>query len=340
VTEKADAWRAQMSRPTSRDFTPPPIPDDEAERLATLQALRILDTPPEERFDRFTRLAKRLFGVPIVAITLIDAERQWHKSVQGLELAELPRPLSFCGHAILSDQLLLVPNAHADARFAGNPLVTGEPFIHFYAGQPLRAPNGKRMGSLCLIDTQPHPFDADDEALLRDLALMVEHELAILQIATLDELTGLTNRRGFEALARHSLGMCRRLQRSASLLFFDLDRFKQINDEFGHAEGDRALIDFAALLRRTFRESDVVARLGGDEFAVLLTNAAHLERDAALDRLAFAVAAHNAQPGQLYALQYSVGCADFDAARHAGAAELLAEADRLMYRQKHAGRKA
>lgn len=311
----------------------PDLPTDEAERLQALQSLHVLDSEREERFDRFTRLAKRLFSVPIALVSLVDAERQWFKSAQGLDgMSETPRDISFCGHAILRPQALIVPDALLDERFAGNPLVTGPPHIRFYAGRPLRSPSGYRVGTLCLLDTRPRELNDEDLALLGDLADMVEHELAILLLATLDELTGLTNRRGFEALARHSLGMCRRLQRPAVLLFFDLDGFKRINDEHGHAEGDRALQTFSRLLRSTFRESDVVARLGGDEFAVLLTNATPQDCDRVLQRLSLALYEHNASAA--YPLRHSVGRADFDPARHPDAAALLAEADRLMYQQK------
>lgn len=311
----------------------PDLPVDEAERLQALQSLHLLDTDREERFDRFTRLARRLFNVPIALVSLVDADRQWFKSAQGLdEVSETPRDISFCGHAILRPEPMVVPDALQDQRFVDNPLVVGPPHIRFYAGRPLRGPSGHPVGTLCLLDTVPRQLSEEDLALLGDLADMVEHELAILLLATLDELTGLTNRRGFEALARHSLGMCRRLQRPAVLLFFDLDGFKRINDDHGHAEGDRALQTFARLLRSTFRESDVVARLGGDEFAVLLTNATPQDCDRALQRLTLALYEHNATAA--YPLRHSVGRADFDPARHPDAAALLAEADRLMYRQK------
>lgn len=315
----------------------PATPVNEIERLQTLQALRILDTAPEERFDRFTRLARRLFGVEVVLVTLVDAQRQWFKSAQGTALLETPRDISFCGHALLGDGLMLVPDATLDPRFADNPLVLGDPHIRFYAGHTLRAPNGHKIGTLCLIDSRPRPFGAEDQALLRDLAQMVEHEFAILQLATLDELTGLTNRRGFESLVGHSLSMCRRLKRPASLLYFDLDGFKQINDSHGHAEGDQALVDFAQQLQGNFRQSDVVARLGGDEFAVLLTDAAHHEREVALQRLGEALALHQRLHTRPYRLDYSVGCADFEPSLHADARALMAEADRLMYRHKQAG---
>ena len=250
-----------------------------------LRALNVLDSQPEERFDRLTRLAKRLFGVPIALVSLVDENRQWFKSCQGLDASETTRDISFCGHAILEDGVFLIPDATLDERFHDNPLVTHEPEIRFYAGCPLTATNGSKLGTLCIIDRQPREFDEDDLASLRDLARMAEQELAAVQLATLDELTMLSNRRGFEALSRHALAFCCRTDSPAALLFFDLDKFKPINDRFGHAEGDRALVQFAQMLLRSFRESDIVARLGGDEFVVLLTRATHGAVQAALRRL-------------------------------------------------------
>ncbi|HSP06582.1 MAG TPA: PAS domain S-box protein, partial [Acidobacteriota bacterium] len=155
----------------------PQIPPDEARRLQALQDLKILDTPPEERFDRITRLAARLFSVPVAYISLVDKDRQWFKSKLGLTIPQTPREISFCGHAILSDEAFVVPDARADERFRDNPLVTGDANVRFYAGIPLRAANGSRVGTLCLVDRQPRRFDPPDEAMLRDLATIVEEEL-------------------------------------------------------------------------------------------------------------------------------------------------------------------
>lgn len=241
----------------------PEIAQDEQVRLETLRSLSILDTPPEERFDRLTRMAKRLFGVPIALVSLVDQNRQWFKSCVGLELSETSRDISFCGHAILGNEIFIIPNAIEDTRFADNPLVMDEPHIRFYAGCPLTAPDGSKLGTLCIIDQQPRSFGNEDLDVLKDLASMVERELAAVQLATLDELTNISNRRGFMLLAQHSLKTCARQKIPAALVFLDLDKFKPINDKFGHAEGDRALITFASQMKSIFRDSDVFARVGG-----------------------------------------------------------------------------
>jgi len=155
----------------------PSIPVNEASRLAALRALHVLNTPPEERFDRLTRLVRTIFDTSIALISLVDSDRQWFKSCIGLDVSETARDVSFCGHAILEDRLFIVPDALLDPRFADNPLVTEPPHIRFYAGQPLKASDGSQVGTLCVIDSKPHqPTERQCES-LRDLAILVENEL-------------------------------------------------------------------------------------------------------------------------------------------------------------------
>jgi diguanylate cyclase (GGDEF)-like protein len=318
----------------------PAKPALEDERMHALHALNILDTQPEERFDRLTRLARRLFDVPIALVSLVDSNRQWFKSCQGLAITETPRDVSFCAHAILSDQILMIPDAGSDERFQDNPLVTGEPKIRFYAGCPLKVGNGSNVGTLCLLDTRPRVLDAEERGLLRDLASMAEQEIAALQLASIDDLTQLSNRRGFEALAEHALSMCKRMGTPASLLFFDLDQFKRINDTFGHAEGDRALVAFAQVLRRVLREMDVIGRLGGDEFVALLLGSNAAAGDAVIERLQQALTAVNVELQGRYEINYSVGRIEYDPARHDTIKRLLADADGAMYARKQTSRRS
>jgi diguanylate cyclase (GGDEF)-like protein len=312
----------------------PALPVNEATRLDTLRSLNILDTSPEERFDRLTRLAKRLFGVPIALISLVDADRQWFKSCQGLNVSQTARDVSFCGHAILGDEILMVPDALLDERFHDNPLVTGEPKIRFYAGCPLTVPNGSKLGTLCLIDQEPRQLDEDERQLLRDLARMAEQEIAAVQLATMDELTLVSNRRGFMSLGQHALSLCKRMSRPASVFFFDLDGFKSINDRFGHAEGDRALVSFARLLMQVFRDSDVVGRIGGDEFVVLMTNCSEEDTQVAFNRVQRVVDEYNRVSQRGYEIRFSAGTVAYDPSRHPSIDALLSEADALMYERK------
>lgn len=219
----------------------PEVPANEAERLHALRTLQILDTSHEERFDRVTRMAKRMFDVEISLVSLVDQDRQWFKSTQGLDASETSREISFCGHAINQDGLFIIPNAVEDVRFFDNPLVTEAPNIRFYAGYPLKLRQGINLGTLCLIDSKPKNLNEEDKQLLNDLGAMIEQEIRSIQLATLDELTLISNRRGFLTLAEHSQKICRRKKIPISVILFDLNKFKLINDSFGHHEGDFAL---------------------------------------------------------------------------------------------------
>lgn len=316
----------------------PQNPANERERIDSLRLSNILDTTPEERFDRLTRIAKRLFGVPIALVSLVDTDRQWFKSRIGLEVCETPREISFCGHAILGADIFLVPDTLLDPRFFDNPLVTGAPAIRFYAGCPLRGPNGCKIGTLCIIDNKPRDFDGEERGLLLDLAAIAQQEIASLELATLDELTMLSNRRGFEALAGQALSVCKRLRKPASLLFFDLNGFKTINDTYGHAEGDRALMTFAEVLRKELRDSDVIGRIGGDEFVAVLTDSTGAQSKAIAQRLRQTLGTLNQASGRRYDIRCSVGQVEYDAERHASVASLLAEADSAMYVDKKASK--
>jgi phosphoribosyl 1,2-cyclic phosphodiesterase/DNA-binding response OmpR family regulator len=181
--------RAWVMRAQCR-WVPAPLPSNEATRLVALRRLGLLDTPEEERFGRITRLAQRLSRAPIALITLVDADRQWFKSRQGLDVTETPRDAAICAYAILSDESLVIRDTLADPRFADNPLVVGFPRIRFYAGHPLHAPDGHRVGTLCVIDHRPRELSAADLEALRDLATLAEAELrAAAQRAEADAVT-------------------------------------------------------------------------------------------------------------------------------------------------------
>ncbi len=153
---------------------------DEAKRLATLEALSILDTPASVEMDRITNLASAIFGTPISLLTLVDAKRQWFKSRQGLDVAETPREHAFCHHAIQSDDIMEVTDAVLDPRFRDNPLVTASPEIRYYCGMPLVARNGARLGTLCVIDTRPREaMSLGKRLLLKELAAQAIREIEL-----------------------------------------------------------------------------------------------------------------------------------------------------------------
>jgi phosphoribosyl 1,2-cyclic phosphodiesterase len=154
-----------------------PLPADELRRVAALHALDILDTEPEPRFDRYTGEIGEALDLPVALVSLVDTDRQWFKSRRGLDATETPRDLAFCAHAILGDDVLQVPDALDDPRFADNPLVAGDPRLRFYAGMPLSLSDGTRVGTLCVADYRPRELSDDELDELRRVGRLVAREL-------------------------------------------------------------------------------------------------------------------------------------------------------------------
>jgi len=316
---------------------PAPFPENESKRLASIQALNILDTPAEERFDRVTRIARRMFDVPFSVVTVVDANRQWFKSCIGIDVQETPREISFCAHAILNNEIMVIEDTFQDPRFVDNPLVSEEPHVRFYAGRPLKLPSiggedAGYLGTLCILDSKPRQMSADDLELLDDLASMVESELSAHYAATTDDLTLISNRRGFQILGQKALNYCQRYQHQACLAFIDLNDFKPINDTYGHGEGDKALVQFAEMLLNCSRDSDIVARLGGDEFVMLLMNTDVDGAESVMANIQKQLESYNQASDKGYELHFSCGLVEFD--QHKDIDALLEDGDSLMYQCK------
>jgi diguanylate cyclase (GGDEF)-like protein len=319
----------------------PPRHPEETRRLVALHALNILESEREERFDRLTRLAQRVFKTQAAQVNLLDEDRVWFKSSLGFGGAEAERNLSFCAHTILEPETTVVCDARLDERFADNPYVTEEPNIRFYAGHPIAAPGGEPVGTFCVFDDAPRDPDEFDQETLRELAAMAEAEIASLSLAIGDELTGLSNRRGFEMLGERLLEAARRLGLPVTVAYADLDNMKPINDEHGHDAGDRALVETADILSRVLRNSDLIARLGGDEFCAVLAGAASNEAALAAGRIERALSTRNAETAEPFALGISVGMAEAAAGTEVSLWDLTAAADAAMLaakRAKKAGR--
>jgi len=311
----------------------PPHPEEDV-RLEALLALGILDTDSEERFDRITRMARRLLDTEIALVSLVSSDRQWFKSHVGLDVQETPREQSFCAHAINDGALLEVHDATKDPRFAENPLVLGDPTIRFYAGAPIAAPGGQLVGTLCVIDSRPRKLDAEQIETLGDLAVLVERELAAMRLANIDELTGLINRRGFVLVFKQLERIAARMDVALSLLMLDVDEFKTINDTFGHDAGDSALRAVAAILSETFRSSDAIARLGGDEFCVLMLGESLPEARVPMSRLQENLERHRNSSSHPYRLALSAGLASSEPGARLSREQLIDAADELMYAHK------
>ncbi len=347
-----------------------PPPPDEARRLAELRAYDVLDTLPEQAYDDITYLAAQICDVPIALVSLVDAERQWFKSRVGIDTIETSRDVAFCAHAIHAPgELLVVPDATADARFSGNPLVVEDPSIRFYAGAPLVTEQGSALGTLCVIDLAPRELDEGQAEALRALSRQVmaqlelrravadleeamaerrryEHQLRDYQrtleehLATAaeqsvtDELTGLKNRRALLGKLGEEVGRSHRYGGPISLAMIDVDEFKPLNDAYGHPAGDAVLEQVARVLTENSRATDFVARYGGEEFAVVLTNTDREGARVLAERFRQAVeGADWARRG----VTVSVGVATMTGAE-AGAASLVALADEALYRAKESGR--
>ncbi|MDE8346788.1 MAG: sensor domain-containing diguanylate cyclase [Acidocella sp.] len=247
---------------------------DEVARLAALRRYEVLDTAPEAPFDKITALVSTVLGVPISIISLIDTKRQWLKSVLGPLPQEMPRELSFCAHTILTRAPLVICDALADKRFAQNPAVIGSPYIRGYLGVPLETPDGYNIGALCAIDVVPREFSPQEIETLKSFAAIVVDELELRNLARLDQLTGAVTRRAFLEEVGQAIGRLKRYGHQSSIIMFDIDHFKRINDSYGHSAGDAVLRAVGAACTALSRDCDSFGRLGGEEFAVLLPDTA------------------------------------------------------------------
>ena len=269
---------------------PPPIPADEFERLCSLRRRPLLDTPAEERFDRLTRMGQALFGVPMALVSLVDENRQWFKSKQGLAASSTSREVSFCGHTILDDSVMWIEDASEHPDFHDNPLVTGDLHLRFYAGTPLATPEGHRIGTLCILDRKPRARSLRELQALKDLGRLVEAEIALLDTLPqdsplepsplrfapedpadrqplLDQDTGCWNGQGIREVVSCGLSTCAHTKQSAALLLM-----RAVNASTGQpAElGFEPAERVAQTLRRSVRNYDPVGRLDDSRFLSFL----------------------------------------------------------------------
>ncbi len=213
-----------------------PSPLNEAARLCFLESLNILDTPPEEAFDRVTRLASALLQVPIALVSLVDMNRQWFKSRHGLQITQTSRDVAFCAHALHAEDVLVIPDAKADPRFAGNPLVVNEPHVRFYAGVPLRFVGDLSVGTLCVLDVRPRTLSPAELGSLRDLARIVEREMLHRSLAIDAHATRQAERAALESSEARYRKLFKQRLLSEALLAPD-GRILEANREFCQLSG-------------------------------------------------------------------------------------------------------
>jgi diguanylate cyclase (GGDEF)-like protein len=256
-------------------------------KLAEMHVVDVFYTPLEERFERITRLARRALNVPVAAITCLNGERQWFKSVAGWAVTELPATHSLCPLTVEGNRICVIPDTTADPRTIDHPLVIRRPHFRFYAGYPLQESSGMAVGTLCVFDTKPREFSEEQLCSLHDLGELARHELLTDQLsdaqselisklgaarreAMFDPLTRVWNRRGATALLRSALVKAKERDSEVSVCLLDVDNFKEINDSHGHQAGDQVLRKLAAMLVSSVRTDDIVCRYGGDEFLLIL----------------------------------------------------------------------
>ena len=265
---------------------PAPCPLDEPKRQQALDDLDLLDTPAELYLDTLVRLTRELFEVETVLISLVDRDRQWFKARIGLEVAETPRDISFCGHAVAARSPLVVEDAQQDPRFADNPVVTGPPFIRFYAGQPLFS-DDQAIGTLCMLHPEPRGLSQQERFRLRDLATLVEGYLQLRRMtgetrklrqtvdreqrkALIDPLTQLWNRTALLRFFPRELAAASDAGLSLGVLYGELERFRSVKENGSPAGADQALWECSRRLSAALRPDDLLVRLGGEEFVALV----------------------------------------------------------------------
>jgi len=327
-----------------------PLPPHELSRLSALARYNVLDTLPEPAYDDVANLAAFIVGTPVALVSLIDAERQWSKAFKGMPGGDLPREQAFCSHAICTpNEVMVVEDASQDARFADNPLVTGDTHVRFYAGAPLVTPDGHALGTLCVIDRNPRKINDEQKTALQTLArsLISVLELGLRtrelqgsnkvleRISLTDPLTAVGNRLAFKQRMMEETERSQRYSHPQSLLMIDVDHFKEYNDSHGHLAGDELLKLFAQRLNEFVRGSDCVYRYGGDEFVVILPETDFNGSMIIGGRVRDGLNAAEWPQGQVTC---SIGISSMEGMMETDA--LIGQADRALYWVKEHGRNA
>ncbi|HUX73672.1 MAG TPA: sensor domain-containing diguanylate cyclase [Steroidobacteraceae bacterium] len=337
-----------------------PQPDflqTETLRLVAVQKADLLNTPLESRFNRIVRLARQALGVRAATIGLFDEEREWIKAADGWELRQLPLSQSLAAQIARGAVPAIIKDTQQDDRCRENRLVTHPPRVRFCAVFPLRDRVEHVIGAFAAYDTEPRPSaDGSLPGILADVGYFVQRELLLADAssaqdqlllklgaarrqAMLDDLTRLWNRRGALQLLEHAIAESARLKTNLGVCIADLDRFKEVNDTYGHAGGDLALKKVAAALVDNVRPGDMVCRVGGEEFLLIFPAVTASQLPALLERVRAQVAAQVVRVrGQDVHLTLSLGGYVHAPPEATTTDDLLRRVDEALYRAKGAGR--
>ena len=328
-------------------------------QIAELHLLDVFCTPIEERFERITRLGVRALRMPVVAVTAVTHDRQWFKSVTGWDVCELPLNESLCARTVEKRRPVVIRDLTRHPRYSRHPHVVGPPKFRCYASVPLLSVKGTAIGTFCAMDFEPRKLSRGMYQSLLHLADLAQRELlaGLLQNAQsalisklsiarrqalLDPLTQTWNRRGGMMLIESCLESAREDGHGLAVLAIDVDEFKQVNDNFGHAAGDQALRVVTRELLSCVRENDGVCRSGGDEFFVVINgvDCETIENIATRVKRRIEQSVFAAQDGRPVRVTVSIGARCVTGDYGGSAEELLAEADRVLYENKAEDRQA
>lgn len=334
-----------------------PRPADEADRLAALAGYGLLDTAADADFDLLAEVAAELCGAPYAFVSLVDEGRVWHKASFGIKARQLPRELprdeDYCSWTVLQERLLHIPDLTLDERTRALGATVGPPGFRMYSGANLVTADGFRIGALCVLDTKPRTLNVHQLELLVRLARQVialmelrqrDRELALAlaamqRLASEDGLTGLVNRRAFIEALQREVERSRRLGSAMSVVMIDLDHFKDVNDQHGHAMGDAVLRGVGGTLRSGIRAVDIAGRYGGEEMCLVLPDTDAAGAATVAESLRVAIAAQPYEDGvHSVNVTASFGVAAFSKDGRDSAEQLLKAADEALYRAKTSGR--
>lgn len=301
-----------------------------------LQPLRS-DRSDNEAFDRITSLVRDIFDVDIAAVSLIEGDRQCFRSIQGLDLTEIPLEASFCRATWREGKPVIFEDTAKSFEFSGHALVTQVPSLRFYAGVVLHTSEGQPIGTICAIDTKPRGFSEREIRVLENLARMAASEFELREFAFRDALTGALSRRQFLKECKHLCDIATQEDLDVSVIMMDVDHFKSVNDRFGHAAGDEVLRALIVCCKAHLKDFHLVGRLGGEEFAIAVQKS--VEQSLAIsERLRLAIAELSFQFGKSTARVTS----SFGVARvqpgETDISNALLKADKALYQAKADGR--